>query len=398
MLIIMRIYTMLFIGLYFLAFSCEKNELEIIDLAEAFSKQKEIKLSKFVSEIRYIPLELKPESVISEYPTIKVYDYIIVRNSSSKTPLMVFDKSNGKFIKYIGNVGRGPGEYSIPARDFYNFYNKLIYTLDYSHREVKILNIDGKILSNFKSPDIIESSVRGGKLGLSFYTYLDDRTYVSYIDNFTGVIGTKLVIFNRDSIIKTFPNYQRWGENDITRNHRPSFNPQFFRWDNNLYFKEAFNDTVFRVTIDKLIPRIVFKNGKFGLPYEQQQLISPSIDKISGDYFLITDIYEITDFIFFQFSYKKNEYVGFYDKKMKLTTVCKPIGNFSSSIIDDINNFIPLIPIDFTQENEMISVLDPANILKWMKENPGRAEMLKEKMGWLMTVSETSNPVVVIAK
>ena len=113
---------MLFIGLYFLAFSCEKNELEIIDLAEAFSKQKEIKLSKFVSEIRYIPLELKPESVISEYPTIKVYDYIIVRNSSSKTPLMVFDKSNGKFVKYIGNVGRGPGEYSIPARNFYNFY------------------------------------------------------------------------------------------------------------------------------------------------------------------------------------------------------------------------------------------------------------------------------------
>lgn len=394
----MRIYPTLFIALQFLACSGGKSDLEIINLDDAFNKQKEIKLSKFISEINYVPLELKPESLIGDFPTIKVGDHIIVRNSIKGTPLMVFDKSNGKFINYIGNVGRGPGEYSIPARNYYDDKNKLVYTLDYSHREVKILNIFGDKLDNFKTPDIIEPSVRGGSLGVTFDTYLDDGTYVSYIDNFTGTIRTKLVLFNKDSIIKTFPNFQRWGSSDVTRNHRPSFNPQFFRWGDNLYFKEVFNDTVFLVTRDKLIPRIVFNTGKYGLSYEQQQLISPSIDRISSDYFLITDIYEISDYIFFKFSYDNKEYICFYDKKVKSTTVCKPVGNSPPAMIDDINNFMPLIPIDFTPGNEMISTLNPWEILKWKKENPDRSLKLEEKMDWLRMVSEVSNPVVVIAK
>lgn len=398
----MRIYLFFPLVLLFLACSRERkvnSKLEIIDIANAFENQQEIKLSRFVSEIAYIPLESKLESFISDYPTIKVEDYILVRNSGlNHTPLLLFDKSNGDFIRYIGKIGRGPGEYDVPAKDFYNVYNKLIYTLDYNLREIKILDINGHYFEGFRTPNVTESSVRGGMLSVIFDTYLDNDTYVSFVNNFTGAIKTKLVIFNKDSILNIFPNFLQWGDKDVTKNHTPSFNPQFIRLNNNLYFKEVFNDTLFRVTIDKLLPRIIFKYGKYGLPYEQQQKIMPSFGQLSYDYFMVNDIDENSNFLFFRLFYDKKEYTCFYDKKAKTTTVCKPIGDSPSALIDDINDFMPIAPKDFTQENEMISVLYPMDILKWSKDNPEKAKQLSDKMNWLKNISETSNPVIVVAK
>ena len=365
----MRIYLFFPLVLLFLACSRERkvnSKLEIIDIANAFENQQEIKLSRFVSEITYIPLESKLESFISYYPTIKVEDYILVRNSGlNHTPLLLFDKSNGDFIRYIGKIGRGPGEYDVPAKDFYNVYNKLIYTLDHNLREIKILDINGHYFEGFRTPNVTESSVRGGMLSVIFDTYLDNDTYVSFVNNFTGAIKTKLVIFNKDSILNIFPNFLQWGDKDVTKNHTPSFNPQLIRLNNNLYFKEVFNDTLFRVTIDKLLPRFIFKYGKYGLPYEQQQKIMPSFGQLSYDYFMVNDIDENSNFLFFRLFYDKKEYTCFYDKKAKTTTVCKPIGDSPSALIDDINDFMPIAPKDFTQENEMISVLYPMDILKW---------------------------------
>lgn len=398
----MRIYLFFPLVLLFLACSCERkvnSKLEIIDIANAFENQQEIKLSRFVSEITYIPLESKLESFISDYPTIKVEDYILVRNSGlNHTPLLLFDKSNGDFIRYIGKIGRGPGEYDVPAKDFYNVYNKLIYTLDHNLREIKILDINGHYFEGFETPNVTESSVRGGMLSVIFDTYLDNDTYVSFVNNFTGAIKTKLVIFNKDSILNIFPNFLQWGDKDVTKNHTPSFNPQFIRLNNNLYFKEVFNDTLFRVTIDKLLPRFIFKYGKYGLPYEQQQKIMPSFGQLSYDYFMVNDIDENSNFLFFRLFYDKKEYTCFYDKKAKTTTVCKPIGDSPSALIDDINDFMPIAPKDFTQENEMISVLYPMDILKWSKDNPEKAKQLSDKMNWLKNISETSNPVIVVAK
>jgi hypothetical protein len=375
------------------------SELGIIDIAYAFENQQEVKLSKFVDTITYIPMELNAESFISDYPVIKVEDYIIVRNTGpSNTPLLLFDKSNGNFIRFIGKIGRGPGEYTVPAKDFYNVYNKLIYTHDYNLGKIKILDINGRFLESFNTPEITEPSNKGGKLRVLFSTYLDKDTYLSYTDNFNGVIKTKLVIYNKDRILKIFPNFLQWGNKDVNKNHRPSFNPCFIRWSNNLYFKEMFNDTLFCITKESLIPRFIFNYGQYGLPYEQQDRIMPSFGQLSYDYFLVNDIYENSDFLFFRLFYDKKEYSGFYDKKAKTTTVCKPIGDSTSALTNDIIDFMPFVWKGFTQKNELISILDPTDILKWLKNNPEKSQKLEEKMVWLKTISETSNPVIVIAK
>jgi hypothetical protein len=66
--------------------------------------------------------------------------------------------------------------------------------------------------------------------------------------------------------------------------------------------------------------------------------------------------------------------------------------------VDDINDFMPIIPLDFTLENEMIAVLSPIEILQWLKNNQDKATRLRVEMQWLNDLTETSNPVIVIAK
>ena len=396
----MRFSSMLFLAVFILSCSDEHNELATIDVADAFENQMEVKLSEFVTEVTYIPLETIKESYISDYPAVKVGDYIIVRNAGSGMPLLLFNRSDGKFIRTIGKVGRGPDEYSFPEKDYYNTGKNIVYTNGYKHNETKVFDITGSFLYSFSRPEIAEPSVKGGKHSISFGTYLDDENYVSFIDNYTGAIKTKLVIFNKDSIRKTFPNYLKWGDRDLTKNRRPGFNTTYFiRWNNNLYFKEIFNDTLFHVTAEELKPRLVFKMGKYGLSYEDQQKISPSFGQISSEYFLITDIDENSRFIFFCLSYYHNKkYIGFFDKKLKTTTICQETPEYKSALVDDINDFMPIIPLDFTLENEMIAVLSPIEILQWLKNNQDKATRLRVEMQWLNDLTETSNPVIVIAK
>ena len=381
---------------------CSKRDNVVynINIAEAFQNQQPVFLSKFVSEILYVPLKLDTESAISDYPNIIIADYIIIKNSGfyNSTPLMLFAKNNGNFLRFIGKVGRGPNEYSSVVPDFYNIFNNKLFTYDLTHREIRVLDLEGNIIDRFNTFDISDPSFSRGIQRASFDTYLNEDTFVSYISNSTGSVKTKILLFNKDQVLKTFPNYLRWGDADPKKNNAPYFSPKFYRWNKNLYFKEMFNDTLFQVTTVNLVPRYVFNLGKNGLSYDQQNKIMPTFGQLDHSYFLIEDIDENDDFIFFQLAYQLKTYTGIFNKKTSETTICKLTENAASGLTDDINGFMPLIPRAFTEDNEMVCILSPIDILKWLKDNPDKSEKLKVKLSWLDSITVASNPVIVFAK
>lgn len=376
------------------------QQIEYIDIYTAFNSKKEAFLSEFVEEVKYIPLESAAESFISENARFKVEDLIIVGNSGiNRTPLLLFNKKTGRFIRNIGKVGRGPDEYNIPAPDFYNVLNKTFYTLDDTHRNVKIFDTCGNYIGSFRAPEWVEPSISGATRYAYIEAYLNDSTYVHFTDNFNGQIKTKLVLFTRDHIIKFFPNFLSWGEKESSKNSRGSFSvTTFIRWNNNLYFKEMFNDTLFTVTIDTLIPRFVFRYGRYGLPYAQQDKIVTKERSINSDYLILYDMDENHDYLFFRFSLHDKNYTSFYSKKEKTTTVCITPDGSVSALTDDINGFMPVIPEGFTKNNEMISLLKPKDIMDWIHNNPEKAELLEQKFEWLRDITEFSNPIIFIAK
>ena len=59
---------------------------------------------------------------------------------------------------------------------------------------------------------------------------------------------------------------------------------------------------------------------------------------------------------------------------------------------------MPVVPTNFTKNNEMVSFFYAQDIVKWIEENPGKKEALIKKFPWLNTIDKFSNPVIFIAK
>ena len=86
----------------------KSQTLQVIDIEDSIDKMEVWNLSHFASRIKYIALETKIDnflSYIQDY--IETDKYLIVKNFKQ---LMLFDM-DGRFIRQIGNNGRGPGEY-----------------------------------------------------------------------------------------------------------------------------------------------------------------------------------------------------------------------------------------------------------------------------------------------
>ena len=89
-----------------------KNFIEInIDRLDT---EKKISFSSVFKSYKLIPLETSENCLIGRIDELKVFDdtlYVLDRNIAKA--LFVFD-NKGRFIRKIGRLGKGPGEYIIP--------------------------------------------------------------------------------------------------------------------------------------------------------------------------------------------------------------------------------------------------------------------------------------------
>ena len=89
------------------------GEVATIDVETAFQNPQELLLSDLGEKLTYIPLETLEESLVklgSSSHMAVTEEYIFVGETGA--PLLCFDRSTGKFLRNIGSVGQGPGEYS----------------------------------------------------------------------------------------------------------------------------------------------------------------------------------------------------------------------------------------------------------------------------------------------
>jgi len=172
--------------------------------------------------------------------------------------------------------------------------------------------------------------------------------------------------------------------------------PFFYHFDNRLFFKEPFNDTLFEVKNNELNPRFVFSLGKYGIPYALQNEYITSGK--SRDAMSVNSFTENEYYLFFNIYKDRKPYLSYYDKRNKSLNVCKESGSYPSSIIDDINGFIPITEFHINERNELISCFDASSILEWIDANPEKARLLSMKYPWLKDLDESGNPVIMIAK
>ncbi len=98
-------------------FSCSGNKekqseskQESIDVAKAFENKQELKLSQFATEVSYIKLETNPDCLIAMVGNLRLGKRYLVLSNGFQGKIFLFTRT-GKFIKTIGSMGKGPGEY-----------------------------------------------------------------------------------------------------------------------------------------------------------------------------------------------------------------------------------------------------------------------------------------------
>lgn len=361
------------------------QQIPVLNLSSAIEHPENIALSDFVESIIYIPLATTYDYLVDKNPRVYVTkDYIVTITNYT---CLVFNRKNGEFIREIKHIGRGPGEYQA-TRGFFNDVIPAYYFTGWNGNLVKY-TMDGVFRGNVKIPGYEDNFV-SPSVSMN-YSFINDSIIVCDFLIALGTESKSLMIFSeKGNVLKIIPNHNilKTKQNFVLTTGESSF----YRFSDNLFFQNMYNDTVFRVTVDRITPYFVLNRGKYSPPFESKWW---SLEKKLKSNFISQPTYsENNRFISFNFYFGRDNYFALYDKSLKLLKV---VDN-KSGIKNDIDGFIDLSFNYLNSEGELISLIQANDLVNWIEKNPEKFKVLKPGLQKLHDINMTDNPVIVIAK
>lgn len=147
-----RLMLLLFVGI--LAVACREQKKSAStgsDVKEVTFKEapKDFLIASTFKNIHMIQLEAKEECIISDIKRVVDAEgkiYVLTKNNE----IFCFDRATGKYIRTIGRLGEGPGEY-VSAMDIcYDEKEKCICVVDYYKSAIHNYSLDGRFLGDRK--------------------------------------------------------------------------------------------------------------------------------------------------------------------------------------------------------------------------------------------------------
>lgn len=391
----------------------QKNEAQgQIDIQFAFENPTELKVSHLGKNIRYVPLETIDSSLIGEMYGIKLLDDKILVTSAANC--FLFDKRTGKFLCKVSGKGQGPKEY-LNSISYVHPQTGDIYFNRTPWRMIRF-NQQGKYLDDLQLPfkwdygcfltfkgneAIVHRTLGMNQIHRSNMTgvaidsialpsnrecdYEDIKTSIIAEGPASSLMGAGMFTTNGFYIIQ----YKTEKRQDILTVHYPSIYP----YKDEMRFHEAYNDTIYRIDGNTLVPQWVFYTGECHTPREQYGDVEESKKRM-----VVTYIAETENLLFFEcakewFTQKKPDLrYGIYQKKNGITM----IGQTYERITDDLTQFIPFYPTTHSAKGEFAGTLSIEQIQKWLEEHPD--VKLEGALAPLKSLADDANPVVVIVE
>jgi len=338
-----------------------------IDIKKNFKNIETVNLSKIGKELSYLPLETSPQCLIQEIDKILFSKSFIFINDTRKR-LLQFDR-NGKFLRQIGYMGRGPEEYP----DVYDFClnedtNEIFI---FGFEKMLVFSFDGKFKKTIKLSFRAADAILLDKNSLMFHL---PNVPAKYFNTYSWII-TDL----QGTPKQKYKNHlMRVGNTGVSKT-------PIYIFDGYARFMEYGVDTLyyFKDTLKK--PYALFSYGD--LKEDIDPFISSSTEEKNEELkgkILIWTITENEEFLFIKFSTEKwdKQVYAIYSKKTGKTTFLKD-GVFKNNL-DGGGGFWPKQILD---DNVLVDYVDAFTLLK--NEVP---KTLKNK------ITETSNPVLMILK
>jgi hypothetical protein len=209
-----------------------KSSLQTIDLVANMNNLKQVNLSQFTSDIKYIPLETREDALLRLTYNFDISDnYIVTTDGNS---CLLYDLA-GHFIRKFGTKGRGPEEYLNILNLTINNDKKIVFS---SSTDILEFNIDGSFSRRYSKCLSIDQ-----KYGLMSWHFVDDTLLLGVIDNSTGHEQFKALLVNKKGEIK-----QKYRNFEILESQGSRIyngQPKLFEFNKSVFLKQQFNDTLF---------------------------------------------------------------------------------------------------------------------------------------------------------
>lgn len=359
--------------------SCRPNKDGLLTIDPLDLGEEPFTLSFLANDIEYVPFS---DDVL--FPAQLVYDYSITETDiflSAPTGVLRFDR-NGDFIGKIGSRGRGPEEYLTGLYLTVNNSLSNVYILG-SREKIFVYDFEGHYVRNVPIQDSIyawDIEMYFDKMFISCLPSGYGRYYWLIIDTMGVPVASKLNPAPPISVSsdKTF----------------------VYRLDDNIYYWDKHNDTIFSVSPDLTYkPVMLFAN--------KDLMVSKNISTIKvgdkADFMIVNRLFETSKYVVLDFFY--NERVtALIDKRNGKKYASK----IDEGILNDIDGGPYFEPRNGCFEEDgveyLVSFVDAYTIKNWVKSEefrnsepkfPEKKKKLEELANGL---EDNDNPVMVLVR
>jgi len=385
--------------LLFVILSCNQSNNGLFEIDPRNFTDNKITLSEMSDNILYIPLD-------NSFPIGNTYTLRITINNiylSIKDVGIIKFNRDGEFICKIGSRGRGPAEYSYGMDFAVDERTGNVFVPDYG--KVKIYYAGGSFIRDISYEGFI------GGYGMS-----------GGIETFNSLLFFPDYIMRGDSkhiwvFLDTLGNLVKKKENSVQPFHTDfSIEGSIYRFDNQLFYYNLFNDTIFSISSDLSYQgAYLFAQGEHRWPR--------SIIGFSSESQLVSQLYrlfqpekmfETKHYIVLIYGYLDKAAISLIEKKTKRIFLAykyqeaqKYYRKSKPWIQNDLDGGMPLTEINYLEEDghEYITTLvNPFDLKVHVSSNefinsaPKYPEKKKELEQLANSLKETDNPVLVLVR
>ena len=270
---------LLFVGI--LAVSCREQKKSAptgADVKEVTFKEapKDFLIASSFKNIHMIQLEAKEECLISDIKRVVDVEgkvYVLTRTNE----IFCFDRATGKYIRTIGRLGEGPGEY-VSAMDIcYDEKEKCICVVDYYKSAIHNYSLDGRFLGDRKFDEETAEGVNltvyadcapdgNMLLSLCMPPQKPSRDYVYMMLRPDGT-STGVDVFS--------PVRSKIAQVEVSRH-------PIAKSEDGLRFFKFMNDTIFTLSGDEVVPFCKLNLGRKMVPKDVLAKMGPYEDVNAG--------------------------------------------------------------------------------------------------------------------
>lgn len=388
----------------FFCFCQSESDLTKPEVKEVRIKIGDINNTKNFSEIfddlEYITLDSSaPISQIIDLEITEENIILLERTLGLERNLYIYNRQGKLLRKLVGN-SRGPGGF-IGAYDFLvDRENSIIQVLDVTQRKIVSFNMKGQLIGEIPTLD-----------NTVFHFFVKHPLSKQYIFHCGNEITTneRYNIFYISEDLKKISSKSQYIPNHIL-SMGFTYSPFTQSNTSDIYYKEWYNDTVFYLSENALIPKyhLTFDDNVWLTEDQLSRInrnnISYIVNEIERNPKIISEIknfIEKENHLLLGFNYDENRYWCTYDKRTGESEFFLPGEN-------DLDYGINPSIWQFTANGNIVFRLDPAytiNFYRNLYENSSSEELdalmktdFKKFASIVSELNENSNPVLMIAR